>query len=64
MAPQFIEKLEVFFTSIQTPTRLAQVNIDKSSKDAILANFKQHKVSGQVYKLNEEDHSAILDLMW
>ena len=64
IAPQFIEKLEAFFTIIQTPTRLAQANIDKSSKDVILANFKQHKVSGQVYKLNEEDHSAILELMW
>lgn len=59
-----IDQLELFFTRINTPTRLSQVGITTDSKDLILANFKQNRVSGLVYKLTEDDHAAILNLMW
>jgi len=63
-ASAFIDRIELFFQEINTPTRLSQVNILPSSKAEILANFKLNKVNGQVYKLTEQDHEAILDFMW
>ncbi len=63
-ASAFIDRLELFFQEINTPIRLSQVNILPSSKAEILANFKLNKVNGQVYKLTEQDHEAILDFMW
>lgn len=64
LASEFIRCLEDFFVTIHTPIRLSEVTIDRSQRERILANFKQHKVSGLVYKLTEADHEAILDLMW
>jgi alcohol dehydrogenase YqhD (iron-dependent ADH family) len=63
-AKAFIHHLEKFYQQINTPIRLKQVNIDPSAKTAILGNFKLNKVNGQVYKLTEADHEAILNLMW
>lgn len=63
-ADEFIVRLEKFFSNINTPIRLKEANILPASKAGILENFKQNKVNGQVYKLTEQDHEAILDLMW
>ncbi len=63
-AKAFIQHLEHFYQQIDTPIRLKEVNIDPSAKTAILDNFKLNKVNGQVYKLTEADHEAILNLMW
>lgn len=63
-ASSFISKLEDFFEEIGTPTRLKQVGILPADKQKILDNFILNKVNGQVYKLSEKDHEAILDLMW
>lgn len=63
-AAEFISRLEDFFKTINTPVRLGEAGIFPGSKKQILANFKQNKVNGLVYKLTEQDHEAILDKMW
>lgn len=63
-AKQFIIKLEEFYTKINTPIRLSNVNIDLSKKDDILENLKLNKVTGRVYSMTTEDHESILEKMW
>lgn len=63
-AEQFILKLEAFYQSINTPIRLAEVNILKSDRAKILENLQLNKVSGRVYAMKESDHELILDKMW
>lgn len=60
----FIQKLAQFYTQIGTPTKLSEVDILPTEKNKILDNLKSNKVNGSVYKLNEVDYEAILDLMW
>lgn len=60
----FIEKLEEFYSQIGTPTKLSEVSILPAEKSKILENLKSNNVTGAVYKLNEADYEAILDLMW
>ena len=60
----FISKLEAFFSSINSPVRLEEVNITKKDKDKILENFKLNKAGGSVFKLDSKQHEEILNLMW
>lgn len=59
----FIQKLEAFFKTIQTPVKLSEANISINDKAKIIDNFKLNKVSGAVYPLKEADYDAIFDLM-
>jgi hypothetical protein len=59
----FIQALEDFFTEINTPTRLSQININPSEFPKIIENLKKNKVSGQFFKMTETDYAQILDLM-
>lgn len=63
-AQKFIEHLEAFFSSINTPVRLAEVNIPESQRDDILDNLKKNRVTGRVYAMTETDHADILEKMW
>ncbi len=60
----FIEELEKFFKTLNTPTRLQEAEILKSDVKKIIDNFKLNKVSGSVYSLDEKSYDGILDLMW
>lgn len=60
----FIEELEKFFKTLNTPTRLQEAEILKSDAKKIIDNFKLNKVSGSVYSLDEKSYDGILDLMW
>lgn len=63
-AQKFIEHLEAFFSSINTPIRLSEVNIPESQRDNILDNLKKNRVTGRVYAMTETDHADILEKMW
>jgi alcohol dehydrogenase len=63
-ASAFINKLEEFYTHINTPIRLSEVNIPKTDADKIMQNLKCNNVSGRVYAMNESDHASILEKMW
>ncbi len=60
----FIEKLETFFKSINTPIRLSDLEICKTEKLKILENLKLNNISGRVFAMKEEDHDQLLELMW
>lgn len=60
----FIERLEQFYTQINTPVRLKEINVDKTDKTRILENLELNKVSGRVYPMLAEDHEQILEKMW
>lgn len=59
----FIQKLEGFFKTIETPIKLSEVNISGNDKTKIIDNFKLNKVSGSVYPLKESDYEEIFNLM-
>lgn len=63
-AKKFIENLELFYQSINTPIRLSDVNIPTEDKAKILENLKLNNVSGRVYAMKEQDYELILEKMW
>lgn len=62
-AEAFIDYLENFFKEIGTPIRLSEVGIGEDKHPLILEVFKQNRVRGMHFDMNEEDHKAILQLM-
>lgn len=60
----FVEALEQFFQSIDSPIRLQQAGIGEDQRSAILENFMQNNVTGAFFKLNEELYNKILDKMY
>jgi alcohol dehydrogenase YqhD (iron-dependent ADH family) len=63
-AKMFIQKLEEFYKTINTPIRLQELNIPINDKSKILENLLLNKVSGRVYTMKEDDYSDILEKMW
>lgn len=63
-AELFINELEYFFKSINTPVRLKEVEISSTERDKILDNLKLNNVNGGAYKLGEAEYESIVDLMW
>ncbi len=63
-AAKFITKLEEFYTSINTPIRLSEVNIQKVDTLKILENLKLNNATGRVYPMCYTDHEMILEKMW
>ena len=60
----FIEHLEKFYTSINTPIRLSEINVNKEDTSKILDNLKLNNASGRAYPMTELDHAQILEKMW
>ncbi|MOA65715.1 hypothetical protein D3C78_1921980 [compost metagenome] len=63
-AYEFIHKLEEFFTSIGTPIRLQEAQIDELQKDKIVDNLNRYKANGLHIKLDETAREKIVDLMY
>lgn len=63
-AYEFIHKLEEFFTSIGTPIRLQEAEIDEEQKEKIVENLNRYKATGQHIKLDESAREKIVDLMY
>lgn len=59
----FIAKLESFFNSIGTPTRLKQVNVHAEVFPHLLNTLAENKVRGAYFDMNADDHRSILALM-
>jgi len=58
----FIEKLETFFTSINSPIKLSEANISYDKKNEIINLMIKNKVSGYNYEFSEYDE--IVELMY
>lgn len=58
----FIEKLETFFTSINSPINLFEAKIYEDKKEDIVNLMTRNKISGYNYKFNEYDE--IVNLMF
>jgi alcohol dehydrogenase YqhD (iron-dependent ADH family) len=63
-AQDFIDAYESFSKSIDSPTRLSEVNILKSDENKIVENLKMNKVVGAFFEQNEAKHKEMLSLMW
>lgn len=63
-ATQCIIALERFFTDINTPTRLKQIEVLPTEQTKICDNFTLNKVNGAVYPLKLADYEGILNFMW
>ncbi len=60
---QTIEKLEAFFTSIDSPIRITEAGIDASKKEDILQQMNKNQASGMVHNLNDEDRKQLVTWM-
>ena len=58
-----IEKLEAFFTSIDSPLRITEAGIDVSKKEEILSQMNKNQASGMVHSLSDEDRKRLVDWM-
>ena len=58
-----INKLEEFFTSVNSPVRLWEAGVDKSKKEEITNQMNLNKVTGMHYDLNEADRADIVGMM-
>jgi alcohol dehydrogenase len=63
-ASECIAALEQFFTDINSPTRLKQIDVLPTEEAKICENFELNKVTGAVYPLNLADYKGILKFMW
>ncbi|MES2519239.1 MAG: iron-containing alcohol dehydrogenase [Bacteroidota bacterium] len=63
-ANDFIATYEAFSKSIDSPTRLSEVDIKVEEADKIVENLIANKVSGGFFKQNEETYRKMLNLMW
>jgi len=61
---KFISELKKFFLSINCPVSLKSEGFDKKEKVKILELLKQNKVSGNNYKLSENDLEQLVELMF
>ena len=59
----FISKLEDFYKSINSPVRLADVNIGTDKNEEILSTLIKNGVGGSVYRFNQEQLSNLVNLM-
>lgn len=63
-ADETIEKLESFFTRIETPIRLSDIKlVDDFQKKAILESMNKNEAQGVHHRLRDEDREKIVDLM-
>jgi alcohol dehydrogenase YqhD (iron-dependent ADH family) len=63
-AQDFIVAYETFSKSIDSPTRLSQVDIKPDQESRIVENLVANKVSGAFFAQNEETYHKMLGLMW
>ena len=59
----FIRRLEEFFNSINSPTKLSEIGIGKDKHPEIIELLKKNNASGFNHKLNEDDYIKIVELM-
>lgn len=64
LANLFIQKLEDFFTRIQSPIRLQEWSIASGDRAKIIDNWVLNKVRGANYGLEMGDYEAIVDNMF
>jgi len=57
-----IKAFEDFFSKIECPIRLSEMNIPNISNQEILAVMEQNEISGNEYELNNEDYPKLLAL--
>jgi len=58
-----IQKLEAFFTSLDSPIRITEAGIDISKKEEILNQMNKNKVSGMHHALDDNDRARLVDWM-
>jgi len=62
-AEETINQLEIFFKSLESPVRLANVGINADKAPEIIALYKQNKVTGANHQLQDDDYEKIVQLM-
>lgn len=62
-ADETIEKLEKFFSSINSPIKLSEIKIGKDKKEEITTQMLKNKVNGMVHEFSDEDRRKIVELM-
>jgi alcohol dehydrogenase len=63
-AQDFIDAYEAFCRSINSPTRLSDVDIHADQESVIMENLVSNKVKGAFFHQNEEIQRKMLSLMW
>ena len=63
-AEDFLVAYEAFSKSIESPTRLSEVNIYVDQESRIIENLLANKVSGMFFQQNENSYRKMLELMW
>jgi alcohol dehydrogenase YqhD (iron-dependent ADH family) len=58
-----IEKLELFFKSIDSPIRLADIGIGKEKKEEITKQMINTKINGMAHELSDNDRIKLVELM-
>ena len=58
-----IQKLEEFFTSIESPIRLSEIGIGKEKQEEIVKQMLETKINGMVHELSDDDRKKIVELM-
>jgi len=58
-----IEKITEFFSSIQSPVKLAEADVKADQRNAILKQMNENEVSGVNYQLSAKDRVQLVDLM-
>ena len=61
-ADQSIDRIEVFFKSLDCPTRLSELNIPGDPSQPLFESMVHTKVNGGNMKMNEEDYRALIGL--
>lgn len=62
-ADETIDKLEKFFSSIDCPISLSEINIEDDKKEEITTQMLKNKVNGMVHELTDDDRKKIVELM-
>ena len=63
-AQDFIDAYEAFSKSIDSPTRLSEVDIKSDQESRIVENLVANKVSGMFFEQNQNTYHKMLELMW
>ncbi len=63
-AKDFIAGYEYFSKTIDSPTKLSEVGIQKSEEEKIVENLKMNKVTGAFFEQNEAKYREMLSYMW
>lgn len=56
-------EFEAFFSSLGSPIRLSDANIEAKDHDKIIKQWTDNKVSGVNYKIDKSDYANLLELM-